>query len=274
MSNWNSSTPLPHDSDSDSSISNATVEISHHNPDSSSMIAGQMIFSDSSNEEEKIEEGKEDIQEEKYQETGVECQTDEVTCAICYTDLYVGNSVTTRCNHNYCKTCFFRWIEVNATCPQCRAPIDSNTNLTDEQITKEMGELYQTYQHYLIENQRLYREQHRLCSDILGEKDKMFKLKNTTNSLLRRQIRLREQIDITRGYNEGQLAAIHNIKKKHTNEEFTSRILETMKNNPPFMNGFYKSLHTEEKLLKSFKKNILTRLEEENMEIYNSSCNI
>ena len=259
MSNWNSSVPLP-TSDSDSST----------------MVGEDEVFSDidSADEEEKIAEEKieDDIQEEKYEETGVKCQTDEVTCAICYTALYVGNSVTTRCNHNYCKKCFFRWIEVNATCPQCRAPIDSNTNLTDEQISKEMSELYETYQHYLIENQRLYREQHRLCTDILGEKDKMYKLKMTTNSLLRRQIRLREQIDITLGYNQGQLAAIHNIKNEHTKEEFTNRMFETMKNNPAFMNGFYKAIHREEKLLKSFKKNVLTRLDEENMKIHHSSC--
>jgi len=259
MSNWNSSTPLP-TSDSDSST----------------IVGEDEVFSDinSADEEEKIAEGKEeeDIQEEKDEETGVECQTDEVACAICYTELYVGNSVTTRCNHNYCKKCFFRWIEVNATCPQCRAPIDSNTNLTDEQISKEMSELYQTYQHYLIENQRLYKEQNSLCSDIFEKKDKIYKLEMTTNSLLRRQIRLREQIDITLGYNQGQMAAVHNIKNNHTKEEFTSRLFETMKNNPAFMNGFYKAIHREEKLLKSFKKNVLTKLEEENIKIHHSDC--
>lgn len=45
-----------------------------------------------------------------------------------------------------------------------------------------------------------------------------------------------------------------------------------MKNNPAFMNGFYKSLHTEERLLKSFKKNILTKLDEENMKIHHPDC--
>lgn len=259
MSNWNSSVPLP-TSDSDSST----------------MVGEDEVFSDidSADEEEKIAEEKEenDIQEEKDEETGVECQTEEVTCAICYTGLYVGNSVTTRCNHNYCKKCFFRWIEVNATCPQCRAPIDSNTNLTDEQISKEMSELYATYQHYLIENQRLYREQHRLCEDILGEKDKMYKLKMTTNSLLRRQIRLREQIEQTRGYNQGQIAALHNFNNNNNKEEFTSRVFETMLNNHSFMHGFHTAIHKEEKLLKSFKKNVLTKLHEENMKIHHPDC--
>ena len=139
MSNWNSSVPLP-TSDSESSTIVGEDEV--------------LTDIDSANEEEKQEEV---IHEEKLGEveTGVECQTDEVTCGICYTELYVGNSVTTICNHNYCKKCFFRWIEVNSTCPQCRAPIDSKTNLTDDQLSKELGDLYQSYTHYLIENQRL-----------------------------------------------------------------------------------------------------------------------
>lgn len=259
MSNWNSSAPLP-TSDSDSST----------------MVGEDEVFSDidSADEEEKIAEGKaeEAIQEEKYEETGVECQTDEITCGICYTELYVGNSVTTNCNHNYCKKCFFRWIEVNSTCPQCRAPIDSKTNLTDDQLSKEMSDLYQGYQHYLIENQRLYREQHRLCENIMDYKDKLTKIKHTSNSLLMRQIRLREQIEETRGYNQGQIAALYNFKNNNSKEDFTSRILETMLNNQSFMHGFHTAIHKEEKLLKSFKKNVLTKLHEENMKIHHPDC--
>ena len=217
-------------------------------------------------------------EEEKVPEppviTGVgrSTQTTAPFCGVCYKDLTIENNVTTNCNHHFCNTCFFRWIEVNATCPQCRAPIDSNTNLTDDQLSKEMSDLYQGFQHYLIENQRLYREQHRLCEDILGQKDKMYKLKMTTNSLLKRQIRLREQIEETRGYNQGQIAALHNFKNNNNKEEFTSRVLETMLNNQSFMHGFHSAIHKEEKLLKSFKKNVLTKLHEENMKIHHPDC--
>ena len=61
------------------------------------------------------------------------------------------------------------------------------------------------------ENQRLFREQHRLCEKIMEYNDKLVK-KHTSNSLLMRQIRLREQIEETRGYNEGQIAVLHNFK--------------------------------------------------------------
>ncbi len=256
MSNWNSSVPLP------------TTD-----SDSSTIVGEDEVLSDidSANEEEKQEEV---IHEEKLGEveTGVECQTDEITCGICYTELYVGNSVTTNCNHHYCKKCFFRWIEVNSTCPQCRAPIDSKTNLTDDQLSKELGDLYQSYTHYLIENQRLYREQHNLCEKIMEYNDKLVKIKHTTNSLLMRQIRLREQIEETRGYNQGQMAALHNFKNIDSKEEFTSAILETMLGNQAFMNGFHSAVHKEEKLLKSFKKNIIEKLQEENIKIHHPDC--
>ena len=84
--------------------------------------------------------------------------------------------------------------------------------------------------------------------------DKLVKIKHTSNSLLMRQIRLREQIEETRGYNQGQMAALHNFKNIDNKEEFTSAILETMLGNQAFMNGFHSAVHKEEKLLKSFKK--------------------
>jgi len=61
-----------------------------------------------------------------------------------------------------------------------------------------LGDLYQSYTHYLIENQRLYREQHNLCEKIMEYNDKLVKIKHTSNSLLMRQIRLREQIEETK----------------------------------------------------------------------------
>lgn len=49
-------------------------------------------------------------------------------CSVCYTDLTLGNCVITDCNHEFCNTCFFRWMKTNQTCPCCRkkfiSPID------------------------------------------------------------------------------------------------------------------------------------------------------
>ena len=41
-------------------------------------------------------------------------------CSVCYTDLTLGNCVITDCNHEFCNTCFFRWMKTNQTCPCCR----------------------------------------------------------------------------------------------------------------------------------------------------------
>ena len=76
---------------------------------------------------------------------GRSTQTTAPFCGICYKDLTMETNVTTNCNHHFCNTCFFRWIEVNATCPCCRAPIDSKTNLTDEQLNIEYTEVYTEY---------------------------------------------------------------------------------------------------------------------------------
>ena len=76
-------------------------------------------------------------------------------CGVCYVELNINNSVTTRCNHKFCNTLrFFRWIEANATCPSCRAPIDSNTNLTVEQMQVEASEVYQDYHFHLTQYTR------------------------------------------------------------------------------------------------------------------------
>ena len=205
--------------------------------------------------------------DEEEDENSKECQTEHVTCGVCYKNLYVGNSVTTVCNHSFCNTCFFRWIEVNTQCPLCRAPVDSKTNLTDEQLRKEQTEVYETYNHYLYENVMLFREQQNLTDKILRKREECVKLKSSTDALLMRQIRLRQTIENTRGYNEGQLAAVHNLKTNAHKEAYSSIILETMKRDKHFMHGFMKGLEKEDQKLKLFQKIILYELNEKMMDI-------
>jgi len=239
--------------------------------DSDSTIESEVLTSDSeealtfpvatsSGNESKEEGGEED-------ENSKECQTEKVTCAICYKDLYVGNSVTTTCNHSYCNTCFFRWMEVNTQCPLCRTPVDSKANLSDEQLLREHTEVYKCYRNYLIENVDLYREQQRISSNILSLKQEYYKLKYSTDALISRQISLREMIENTRGHNEGQLAAIHNLKKNANKEEYSSLIFQTMRKNTHFISGFMKGLEKEDEKLKVFQKIILNELDEKMMDI-------
>ena len=41
-------------------------------------------------------------------------------CCMCVEDLTMENIVTTECNHQFCKDCFWRWIKTKNSCPFCR----------------------------------------------------------------------------------------------------------------------------------------------------------
>lgn len=157
-------------------------------------------------------------------------QTETPYCGVCYTELNIDNNVTTKCNHHFCNKCFFRWLEVNATCPSCRAPIDSNTNLTDEQLQRENKEVYQDYMELVS----------RHSSQVIQIKRKlyeMYELKETTNALLKRQITLREQIQETEGYNEGYMAAAFEFFHGEKNMK-CSDIYDANRNKSSFINGY------------------------------------
>ena len=44
-------------------------------------------------------------------------------CSVCYTDLTVKNIVNTKCNHLFCKECFWKWADEKNSCPMCRTNI-------------------------------------------------------------------------------------------------------------------------------------------------------
>ena len=172
---------------------------------------------------------------------GRSTQTTAPFCGICYKDLTMETNVTTNCNHHFCNTCFFRWIEVNATCPCCRAPIDSKTNLTDEQLNIEYTEVYTEYT----------RQLQNYCRQMDKNKNariEWMEIKDKANSQLKRQIRLREQMLETEGYNEGFMAAAFEFFHG-TNRKYTSRILEINKGQRGFMRGFMAGASQESRRL-------------------------
>ena len=61
-------------------------------------------------------------------------------CGVCYKTLTMDDNVVTKCSHHYCKDCFYRWIQTNASCPMCRTPITSNAHLTEEQLQMALSE--------------------------------------------------------------------------------------------------------------------------------------
>ena len=150
-------------------------------------------------------------------------------------------NVTTNCNHHFCNTCFFRWIEVNATCPCCRAPIDSKTNLTEEQLNREYGEVYEEYNRQLQNYCRQMDKNKKVRLEWLEMKDK-------ANEQLKRQIRLREQMLETEGYNEGFMAAAFEFFHG-SNRRYTSPLLEINKRKRGFMRGFMAGASQESRRL-------------------------
>ena len=50
-------------------------------------------------------------------------------CSVCYVDLNVKNIVNTKCNHIFCKECFWKWTNENNNCPMCRQNIISQTKM-------------------------------------------------------------------------------------------------------------------------------------------------
>ena len=188
-------------------------------------------------------------EEEKVPEppviTGVgrSTQTTAPFCGVCYKDLTIENNVTTNCNHHFCNTCFFRWIEVNATCPCCRAPIDSKTNLTDQQLNIEYTEVYTEYTNQLQNYCRQMDRNKKARLDWLEMKDK-------ANDQLKRQIRLREQMLETEGYNEGFMAAAFEFfHGQGTNRKYTSPLLEINRKKRGFMRGFVSGASQESRRL-------------------------
>ena len=188
-------------------------------------------------------------EEEKVPEppviTGVgrSTQTTAPFCGVCYKDLTIENNVTTNCNHHFCNTCFFRWIEVNATCPCCRAPIDSKTNLTDQQLNIEYTEVYTEYTNQLRNYCRQMDRNKKARLDWLEMKDK-------ANDQLKRQIRLREQMLETEGYNEGFMAAAFEFfHGQGTNRKYTSPLLEINRKKRGFMRGFVSGASQESRRL-------------------------
>jgi len=167
-------------------------------------------------------------------------------CSICYKNITVDDGVVTSCGHHHCTKCFFRWIEVNATCPCCRAPINSKTNLTDEQLEKETGEVYQEYINLLLKTNALHRDDKKTFATLMAQKQE-------SERLLRRQISLKEQIRETEGYNEGYLAA--SFQYFHSNKtEYTSTLLECSRSSPSFMRGFNKGILVESERMLALKR--------------------
>ena len=178
---------------------------------------------------------------EREHEIDATTEDDEANCSVCYCDLTVKNCVTALCGHTYCNKCFFRWMETNATCACCRRPFDSKTNLTDEQLDREYDECYVRYQHLLIRHNTALQR-----SNSLSRENSV--LYQHTKNMMDRQIRLREMIDYSRGYNDGCVAAHDKII--NNGKGIDSNCWKNKLGNNEWSNGFYKAYYHEKREIK------------------------
>ena len=109
---------------------------------------------------------------------------DGLSCNICQEDL-LDNKIKTPCNHLFCGSCFFKWMQEKPNCPLCRKEfvnenIMKNIVANREELSVLTSELeYTRYQAISIKR--------RLC-----------KRKRICTELLKRQISLKQMLDKTK----------------------------------------------------------------------------
>ena len=123
--------------------------------------------------------------------------SDSPECCVCYNKLKKDeNHIKTLCNHDYCRKCFFRWMEVKTTCAMCRKSFCTHAHLSNEEIEMETRETYRDY----IKSLNLFIN----ASDKLAkiEKDK-YNANLDRDILFRSQLSLKEMSEYTKGYING-----------------------------------------------------------------------
>jgi len=141
-----------------------------------------------------------------------------VNCGICYSDLDHKNTVITPCNHAYCTTCFFKWLDRKETCALCRKVLLSNT-VVEERLTD-----IRDVQRELMDNYRCLRVLKKTIKEKNREKRN---LSDDVNSIIHRQIRMRCLLDQTRLVCKETLAHSKTLKEA---VELQKESLDLMKN--------------------------------------------
>lgn len=109
------------------------------------------------------------------------------SCCICSDVLTIDSVVNTKCEHQFCKICFWKWMKNKNTCPLCRTNILYNDDEINEQ--RHMQELLEQRSSIVRQVEETYEQQERLDNElqiqtercrVLSEKEK--KLKKKLNS--------------------------------------------------------------------------------------------
>ena len=123
-------------------------------------------------------------------------------CGICYNQITIDKIVNTRCNHQFCNACFFRWMRGNVTCPMCREDFTSWRNHSRDNINNDIIAVTEMFNSTLREHVHL----NRLNTNVLKSIAELKKEKALIQNSL---VSTRKLIDYNRGYAIG-LSSIKN----------------------------------------------------------------
>mgnify|MGYP003631070828 CR=1 FL=1 len=119
-------------------------------------------------------------------------------CSVCFETIDINKKVTTDCNHTFCNTCFFKWMQTNTTCPICRKSFVSPFMM--EEIEKQQNILDE-----LIYNESQVREFNRIG---IIEYDKREKQLKKLEELCKKWTNEKRKLEIERGVLEIDIEAL------------------------------------------------------------------
>jgi len=65
-----------------------------------------------------------------------ELSADLYDCVNCYDKIQPENYCKTKCGHYFCGTCLDAWLNINTTCPMCRAGIIEHNTTVKQKPTR------------------------------------------------------------------------------------------------------------------------------------------
>ena len=164
-------------------------------------------------------------------------------CSVCYTDLTLKNIVNTKCNHLFCKECFWKWADEHNSCPMCRKNIISQTKMMmeEENIRNNIYSLME-------EETKYYDTISCLQNDLYELEDKIFELtkfkknpdKYMKDFMKKREKWINEKKEETRKQKDKVISQLDVYNALYTNsKEVLSQIKFEVNNNYDFDTELY-----------------------------------
>lgn len=153
-------------------------------------------------------------------EESIECVID-LKCSVCYESKCELDTIISECKHVYCRKCFFEWLKTSPTCAICRRNFGNWEYLSDGELEPCYTSLQKKYKKY----RDLYRKQ---LDKLISREIEQETLEKKNNELIQRQLRLRNMIDYTKGYNSAIKCGNLQINPLPCHGEFRRGYLDAM----------------------------------------------